>query len=63
MKAWYQSKTLWVNIIIALLAIVSEVSQVFPVSQNPMVWTLITSVLNIILRLITGQPIGTERKS
>ena len=58
MKAWYQSKTIWANLIIAALGIVSEVSQVFPISQNPKVWITITAVLNIILRTITTQPLS-----
>lgn len=62
MKAWFASKTIWANIILAALGIVSEVSQVFPISQNPKVWVTVTAVLNIFLRLITNQPIGVDKK-
>jgi len=60
-KAWYESKVIWVNVIIAALGVVSEMSQIFPISQNPKVWITVTTVLNIALRLITGQPIGTKQ--
>lgn len=59
MKAWYQSRTIIANILLAALAIVAQVSNVFPVSDHPKIWVTITTVLNIGLRLITGQPIGT----
>ena len=62
MKKIWESKTVWANVILALLGIISEVSQVFPISQNPKVWVTITAVLNIALRLITNQPIGTDKK-
>jgi len=58
MKSWFKSKTIWANIILAALGIISEVSQVFPISQNPKVWVTITAVLNIILRTITTQPLS-----
>ena len=61
MKHWYQSKTIWANVIMAALGIISEVSQVFPISQNPKVWITVTAVLNIILRTITTQPLGTDK--
>jgi len=60
MKSWFQSKTIWANIILAALGIISEVSNIFPVSQYPKLWVSITAVLNILLRLITGTPIGTD---
>lgn len=60
-KNWYESKTVWANVIIAALGIASEISQIFPISQNPKVWITVTTVLNIALRLITGQPIGTQK--
>lgn len=58
MKSFWKSKTIWVNIILAVLGVVAEVSQVFPISQNPKVWVTITAVLNIILRTITTQPLA-----
>ncbi len=61
MKKWYQSKTIWVNILIAALAVVGELSNVFPVSQHPKLWVSVTGILNIFLRLLTTNPIGTEK--
>jgi len=58
MKKWYQSKTIWTNVIMGALAVISQVSNVFPIASHPQAWVLTTSVLNIILRLITSQPIG-----
>ena len=57
-KEFWKSKTIWANIILAALGIISEVSQVFPISQNPKVWITITAVLNILLRTITTQPLS-----
>lgn len=61
MKKWYQSKTIWANIIMAALVVAGELSNVFPISQNPKIWVSVTAVLNIVLRLITTQQIGTEK--
>ena len=58
MKKWYQSKTIWTNVIMGALAIISQVSNVFPIASHPQAWVLTTSVLNIILRFMTSQPIG-----
>ena len=58
MKKWYQSKTIWVNVITAALAVVGELSGIFPVSQHPKVWATATTLLNVALRLITSQAIS-----
>jgi hypothetical protein len=65
MKPWYQSKTIWTNIIVAATTFVVAVSQsvsgqTLPV--DPAVQGVIVSgfliVINIILRTITGTPLG-----
>lgn len=61
MKSIWQSKTFWFNLITGVLAIVSEVSNVFPISQHPKLYATVISVGNIILRLITTQPIGVAK--
>jgi len=61
MKSWFKSKTIWANVLMALLGIVSEVANIFPISQNPKVWVSVTAVLNILLRLVTTQPLGTDK--
>jgi len=53
-KSWYQSKTLWTN----LTALIGGVG-VFIMTGNPE--GLVASgmgILNIVLRLVTKQPIG-----
>ena len=62
MKKWYQSKTIWVNIILALVAIVGELSSVFPVSEHPKLWVTVTFVLNTILRLMTTETIQAPKQ-
>ena len=63
MKAWYQSKTIWVNVITGALAVAAQLSNTFPITQYPLFWSSTITVLNVFLRLITGQPIGTTIKS
>lgn len=62
MKAWYTSRTIWGNLILALLGIVGEISGIFPISENPKIWVTVTAVLNIALRLITTTQLGTDKK-
>lgn len=63
-KPWYQSKTLWVNLIILALALIDAgtgndwVAQ--HVSESPRVAQAVAgmvAVLNLALRLLTGKPI------
>jgi fluoride ion exporter CrcB/FEX len=58
-KRWFHSKTLWVNVIGTLIAILSltEFMAVIPKEWTPSI-LLVIGVLNIILRSITTQPIG-----
>jgi len=55
-KPWYLSKTLWVNAITMVIAIINANMHFLPVE-----WTTygvaVVSALNVILRLLTGQPI------
>jgi hypothetical protein len=55
-KPWWQSKTIWLNVISGLL----EGAQLFIGVQfiPPGILTLVTNVLNIVLRKMTSQPIG-----
>ena len=59
MKAWYQSKTLWVNILTLLTAIFAlpELQTLAPGSERFLLAGV--AVLNVVLRLLTTQPIGT----
>jgi hypothetical protein len=55
-KPWWKSKTIWLNVISGLL----EGAQIFTgVQWIPTgVLTIVTNVLNIILRKMTSQPLG-----
>lgn len=50
-KQWYQSRTVWVNIV-ALIAIIVQTSTGFVI--NPTDQLAIITVLNLMLRSITG---------
>ncbi len=54
MKNWYQSKTIWFAILTGAVGIVTSFS-----TQYPDVGWLVTigSVINVILRLVTSEPI------
>jgi hypothetical protein len=64
-KSLVQSKTAWINLIVALLAIIGELQAILPeftdiLAFPPSVtrWLLFgTAVLNIILRRISDQPV------
>jgi len=58
-KVWYQSKTLWVNLI-ALIALVSQSQYGFIIPVEEQAALLI--VINLFVRLFTGQPITFSRK-
>lgn len=61
MKPLLASKTFWFNLISGILAIVSEVAQVFPISQHPKLYISVITVGNIILRVFfTEKPIGGD---
>ena len=62
MKQWYQSKTLWMNVIGLMVLIVPVVLDAliatFPdVGQLPIWGTALLAVLNIVLRFATSEPL------
>ena len=60
MKAWYESKTLWLNVITALIAVLTllQDNPVIPPVAQPYI-LLVVGVLNVVLRVwFTDQPIG-----
>jgi len=66
MKKWYQSKTIWVNVFAALLAIIPMINEEFLSMvgvTNTTKWLAIvgfcTTVFNIINRLLTNKGIDT----
>lgn len=58
-KPWYESKTIWANLISALVAIILLVSQ-SPSLAPYAEWLMLTQgVLNIVLRVVTNQGVTT----
>lgn len=57
-KLWYQSKTLWFNVIVLVMGAVSYISDQHLLVQYGTWLGLVTVLGNMILRMITGQPIG-----
>jgi hypothetical protein len=58
MKKWYESKTLWFNIIGLLVAAAAEFTTAFPSGAIAEVSGFILTIGNIILRLITNTTIN-----
>ena len=62
-KPFYQSKTLWINVISLLLVVLAELArEQYGLSES---WlglvALLTPVLNVVLRFVTSQPIALGR--
>ena len=60
-KPWWQSKTIWANVITLVVSVLTMLAANDLIKQYPDVAVIITGVaipiLNTILRLITAQPI------
>jgi hypothetical protein len=50
-KQWYQSKTIWINVV-ALLALIAQIRTGFVISPTEQI--AIITVINLMLRAITG---------
>lgn len=65
-KVWYLSKTLWVNILVVVIAILGFVAgDQFPIQLGPDAIYYIgfaLGILNIVLRFLTGQPVSMTKK-
>jgi uncharacterized membrane protein len=68
MKKWYQSKTMWVNIIAAILGIIPIIDNelltaigVLDSTRYLAVVGVVTTILNVILRTITKTAITTKK--
>lgn len=53
-KTWYSSKTLWMNVI-GIIAIVAQTQFGFLV--DPAAQVVVLAMINIILRIVTGEDI------
>ncbi|MHC4213351.1 MAG: hypothetical protein ACYSWP_08270 [Planctomycetota bacterium] len=62
-KVWYKSKTMWFNGIVALLIVLQTILENQGVDAgswlDPEIVTGITVIVNLILRMVTKQPITT----
>lgn len=56
MKPWYMSKTIWINLLLLVLAIISAIMNQTPEYMRDLAIT--SSVINVILRFVTVDPIG-----
>lgn len=65
MKAWYRSRTLWVNVLVfaaAALGLVLEQAGALKIPDGVLPWVaLVLSLVNLALRLVTSQPIARRR--
>ena len=59
MKKWYQSKTMWANIIALVIAIIGVVvdSPMLPRDVVLVLTSIVLPVLNVILRSVTSEKI------
>ena len=57
MKAWWRSKTLWVNVI-AGLAFLAQSQMGFVIDGE--IQGAILAIINLVLRLITNEPVGLK---
>jgi len=61
MKKWVKSKTMWVNIGVATVSVLTALSNVDFIAAHPQTVAFIgavVGVVNILLRTVTHQPIG-----
>jgi len=54
MKKWYNSKTIWLNIIGLVIALAGELSNAFPAGQVAKISAFVLTIANIILRLLSS---------
>lgn len=61
MKPWYESRTLWVNIVSLLSALALLASTSAPITPEQAAWLVfLHAALNIVLRFLTEEPIDVE---
>ena len=58
-KAVWKSKTVWANVIAIIIMVLGYITSVITV-QNMTYFTISLSVLNLVLRYLTDQPIGLK---
>lgn len=63
MKPWYESKTIWVNVLTVVIVLVTSMMSWPDMQQYGAQLTTMLAVVNVILRLITSEGIsdGTQQ--
>lgn len=62
-KAWYRSRTIWVNGVVVVVVMLTAVRQEMSLTQQQVeVIAVALATLNVVLRLLTTQPVGRGRK-
>jgi hypothetical protein len=56
MKEWYQSKTVWVGLLAALLGFLEQVQRI---PELPPAFVSVLGVLIVLLRFLTRSPVAT----
>ena len=56
-KKWYESKTVWFNVLGLIIAAAGELTNAFPSGQVAKISAFVLTIGNIILRLMTTKPI------
>lgn len=56
MKAWFKSKTMWVNFAAVVLGGIANMLETAPI--DPQYQVLVLGAINLVLRVVTTQPIG-----
>jgi len=57
-KKWYQSKTVWLNILTLALGLATVIAKILPAPTGFAITAIVIPVLNLVLRIwFTGQPI------
>lgn len=65
MKNWYQSKTMWFNIISAVLVVLeAQIGVLTPLLPSDVApWVLLgIPIINVVLRIVTTQPLAIKDK-
>lgn len=62
-KAWYTSKTLWVSFIVFIAAVINLFGFItIPVDPEASWVAMALSVIQVLLRLITKEPVTIEKQ-
>jgi len=62
-KVWYESKTIWINILTMLLGIIGVITGSELIADNPKLvaaFVMAAGIINLALRAITTKPVSTR---